>query len=193
MLGDPPVLDDQKSQQEVSLVLNNILDDSTNGKSIYFMLDDSKQEAIRKLYVEAKRQVLAIVRVQTGPSLLQVLETPASEKQITACSQFVQTEAEQFSKMSNSSISQTSPHSPFASSLNLQSPFSSSQNISGGTSSNSLLALRKSDGTLMTLPQLKAKALENLSLLEHQGIVTRTNGYQDMTNALAKVLFPITQ
>lgn len=46
--------------------------------------------------------------------------------------------------------------------------------------------LLTADGSVMTFSQLKIKALENMAALESEGLVKKSNHYQDMLNLIAK-------
>jgi Ras GTPase-activating-like protein IQGAP2/3 len=106
--------------------------------------------------METKRCVLYIIRIQTGPNLLDVMVRPISNEDEARWAQLVEEEL----------VTQRS------------SPKKRSAYTSEAT--NPLI-----DITTLTYTQLKRTALENILTLEKTGRISRHNQYQDLLNAIA--------
>lgn len=107
------------------------------------------------LFMETKRCVLYIIRVQNGPSLWDILVQPVSAEDEGRWYALVQEELVESKRNSR-------PRGAYT---------DSSHNLTEITS--------------MTYPELKQIALVNILSLEKAGRLTRTNQYQDVLNAIA--------
>lgn len=138
-------LSNVSSSSEISLTLNPKFHD----------LEDP-DAAVKSLFMETKRCVLYIIRVQTGPSLLDIMVRPVSQDDEQKWSQVVREE--------------------------LQAHRSGSKKRSAYTSeaTNPLI-----DITTLSYMELKRTALENILTLEKTGRIRRDNQYQDLLNAIA--------
>ncbi|KAJ3121772.1 hypothetical protein HK098_003406 [Nowakowskiella sp. JEL0407] len=144
---------------------------------------------LKQLFMETKRFVLTIIRVQSGGSLLGVLEAPVTEKEESLWNELLSKEVERHREkkalvnQSNSSHLAESRDTLNASKdvLNQLSP-TSATGLAIGSNWN---LSKTSDGQRLTFTQLKRKALENMDALEAEGLVSKKNSYQDMINSIA--------
>jgi Ras GTPase-activating-like protein IQGAP2/3 len=111
--------------------------------------------AVKSLFMETKRCVLYIIRVQTGTSLLDIMVRPISADDEVRWSQLVHDE---FLEVRKNPRRRSNPY----------------------TDSSSLL-----DITTLSYTELKRIVLENILSLERVGRISRANHYQDLLNAIA--------
>ena len=111
--------------------------------------------AVKALFMETKRCVLYIIRIQTGTSLLDIMVRPVFPEDEDKWQQLVHDELLEARKNPRR---QSNPY----------------------TTSSSLL-----DITTLSYTQLKRTALENIVTLERTGKINRSNHYQDLLNAIA--------
>ncbi|KAI8836593.1 hypothetical protein BC829DRAFT_447861 [Chytridium lagenaria] len=147
----PPV--SEKSQTEVHLPLINR----------FAKVEDDKDVKQRHLFSETKRLVILTLKIQSGKSLLDVLEAPVTEKEESEFAIEAQKEMNAF----------------------LLSKEKKEQKR-GSTVDGELGASMAEDGTRHTFFQIKRRTLENMAKLESLGLVSKSNNYQDMLNAIAK-------
>jgi Ras GTPase-activating-like protein IQGAP2/3 len=149
------------SSAEITLVLNPKFHDvegkleafsafasATNGYS-------DPDAAVKSLFMETKRCVLYIIRVQTGTSLLDIMVRPITAEDEDRWSQLVHDE---FLEVRKNPRRRSNPY----------------------TDSSSLL-----DITALSYTELKRIVLENILTLERAGRISRANHYQDLLNAIA--------
>ncbi|CAD6886832.1 unnamed protein product [Tilletia controversa] len=149
-LGDAPMSNNQDlnsaRDSEITLEL----------KSNVRTLKDPEAET-KALFVETKRLVLAILKVQTGKTLLDVFVAPVSPQDEMLWEEIVSLEV----------AAERQRHRG-------QRPPAPPQ-----------LGPKLEDVRRLTFPELKARTLENMLRLEKLGKVSRANNYQDMLNAIA--------
>ncbi|KAF9580557.1 hypothetical protein BGW38_002736 [Lunasporangiospora selenospora] len=158
-LGNPPAGFEEHSQGhgEVCLTLQNRFTAS---------LDDPDMD-LKHLFVETKRYILAIIRIQAGKNLMEILERRVTvqdehsweELKVTEMSRHRQHHRRRMENPSESSLSdqqmQLRHHNQMV------------------------------DMHAMRFIELKQHAIDGILQLESTGKVTRRNGYQDMINAIA--------
>ncbi|KAG9256102.1 ras GTPase activating protein [Emericellopsis atlantica] len=105
---------------------------------------------VKSLFMETKRCVLYIIRVQTGANLLEILVKPISDE--------------------DEDKWQTLLHNDFAGIAKTKGAYSDANMV---------------DVTRMSYYELKRTALENVMRLEHMGMISKKNFYQDVLNAIA--------
>lgn len=93
----PPFNPDEKSTQgnEISLTLTNRF---TN-------VAEESNAAIKKLFLETKRNVVTIIRIQDSNNLLEILESPVTEKDEIAFSDLIALEKSTMKSSENISAS----------------------------------------------------------------------------------------
>ncbi|KAI8349251.1 hypothetical protein B0O80DRAFT_501353 [Mortierella sp. GBAus27b] len=155
-LGPPPPGFEEHAQGhgEVCLTLQNRF--TAN-------LDDPDMD-LKHLFVETKRYILAIVRIQSGQNLMEILERRVTIQDEQAWDELKATEMKRHRqhqrRMQNASESSLSEHFKRA--------------------ANTMV-----DMSAMRFIELKQHAVDGVLQLESTGKVTRKNGYQDMINAIA--------
>ncbi|KAF2434792.1 putative ras GTPase-activating-like protein rng2 [Tothia fuscella] len=132
------------SSGEITLVLNAKFHDV-----------EDPDAAVKALFMETKRCVLYIIRIETGSSLLNILLHPVKSEHEDRWAQLVHDE---FLKPRQNPRRQSNPY----------------------TEDSSLL-----DFTTLTYAELKTTVLENIITLERTGRISRHNHYQDLLNAIA--------
>lgn len=123
------------------------------------MCSDPEAE-VKALFMETKRYVLYIIRIQTGKSLLEIMVRPITPEDEDRWDALVREEL----------ASQNRGRSK-----NVRS--SAASTYTADMASTTLLD--------MDYPSLKRQALENILTLERAGRITRANQYQDLLNAIA--------
>ncbi|KAF9110510.1 hypothetical protein BGX27_006237 [Mortierella sp. AM989] len=157
-LGNPPSGFEEHSvgHGEVCLTLQNRF--TAN-------LDDPDMD-LKHLFVETKRYILAIIRIQSGKNLMEILE-----RRVTVH------EEEAWEELKITELSRQQHHQrriANASESSLSDQLRS-------TTNNNIMA----DMNTMRFIELKQHAIDGILQLESTGKVTRKNGYQDMINAIA--------
>lgn len=121
---------------------------------------------VKALFMETKRCILYIIRVQSGGSLMEIMVKAITEDDLARWDAIVSEElAAGTRNTANGTHRRGRAYTDAAASI----------------ASNSNLA----DLAAMSYPELKGIALENILALETQGRVTRSNGYQDLLNDIA--------
>ncbi|KAJ3038625.1 hypothetical protein HDV00_000469 [Rhizophlyctis rosea] len=183
-LGTPPPAtpSETSGSSEITLALKNR----------FASLEDDKEVQKKQLFTEAKRCVLAIIRVQTGKNLLDVLEAPVTEREEAAFTELKEKEAESQVARRAFEMKQAQQMKDLKGSTMLGGSLGNLTQTAEMPGSQSTLAasrdtlMKTSDGTGITFFQLKRRALENMAKLEAEGLVTKSNSYQDMLNSIAK-------
>ncbi|KAG9596827.1 putative ras GTPase activating protein, partial [Aureobasidium melanogenum] len=115
---------------------------------------------LKQLFMETKRLVLFIIRIQAGANLLEILVRPITPED----------DDKWFALLDEEALQQRSnPRAPSAYS-----------GMMDDEPASTLL-----DITSMSYAEVKSAALENILILEQQGKVNRHNQYQDLLNAIA--------
>ncbi|KAJ3219368.1 hypothetical protein HDU67_001587 [Dinochytrium kinnereticum] len=177
----PPV--SEKTQPEVHLPLINR----------FAKVEDEKEIKQRHLFSETKRLVILTLKIQSGKNLLDVLEAPVTEKEESEFATEAQKEMTAYMLSKEKSQQKRVSEGELGSAAALTDGLSSSASLFFGSQS----ALTKSDGTRITdstptnvcshtFSQVKRRTLENMAKLESSGLVSKSNNYQDMLNAIAK-------
>ncbi|KAK0533431.1 iqgap- protein [Tilletia horrida] len=125
-------------------------------KSNVRTLKDPEAET-KALFVETKRLVLSILKVQTGKTLLDVFLAPVSPQDEMTWEEIVSLEVAADRQRNRGQRPPAPPQ----------------------------LGPKLEDVRRLTFPELKARTLENMLRLEKLGKVSRANNYQDMLNAIA--------
>ncbi|KAI9292803.1 hypothetical protein K502DRAFT_367280 [Neoconidiobolus thromboides FSU 785] len=145
-------------------------DDRTLGKEIALVLTDpltsnnQKAEVAQQIFLETKRQVLYVIKVQSGQTLHSILLKEVSKEEEVKYSIILDEEISNNEKINDS----PSPSESSSSSIDL-------------LTSDFLANLRR-----LTLTQLKQHILKNMEDLESYGLVSKEDGYQSIVNAIAK-------
>ncbi|KAK0546133.1 iqgap- protein [Tilletia horrida] len=126
-------------------------------KSNVRTLKDPEAET-KALFVETKRLVLSILKVQTGKTLLEVFLAPVSPQDEATWDEIVALEVASDRQRQGGGKRRPAPPQ---------------------------LGPKLEDVRRLTFPELKARTLENMLRLEKLGKVSRSNNYQDMLNAIA--------
>ncbi|KAF9941677.1 hypothetical protein BGZ67_004251 [Mortierella alpina] len=157
-LGKPPTGFEEHSQGhgEVCLTLQNRF--AAN-------LDDPDMD-LKHLFVETKRYILSIIRIQSGKNLMEILERRVTVHEEQAWEELKATEMNrqqhhQRRRIDNMSESSINEHLQRA--------------------ANNMMV----DMSALRFVELKQRAIDGILQLESTGKVTRKNGYQDMINAIA--------
>jgi Ras GTPase-activating-like protein IQGAP2/3 len=137
------------SSNEISLQLNP-----------KFMDVQEPDADIKSLFMETKRLILYIIRIQSGPTLLDILVRPITAEDDDKWLALLDEEA-----MNQHRQSRT--QSVYASSI-AENPASTLLDISS-----------------LSYAEVKSVALENILVLEQRGRLSRHNQYQDLLNAIA--------
>ncbi|KAG0000526.1 hypothetical protein BGZ65_004291 [Modicella reniformis] len=156
-LGNPPTGYEEHSQGhgEVCLSLQNRFADN---------LDDPDMD-LKHLFVETKRYILAIIRIQSGKSLMEILERRVTLQ-----------EEQDWEELKATELRRQNHHQ-----RRLQNASETSLSDHFRNAANSMMA----DMNSMRFIELKQHAIDGVLQLESTGKVTRQNGYQDMINAIA--------
>lgn len=159
-LNNPPSGFEEHSQGhgEVCLTLQNRF--TAN-------LDDPDMD-LKHLFVETKRYILSIIRIQSGRNLMEILERRVTVHEEQAWEDLKATEINRQRQHHQRRIENGSE-----SSLNESSQWRSASGPS------------MVDMNAMRFIELKQRAIDGILQLESTGKVTRKNGYQDMINAIA--------
>lgn len=153
-LGPPPVSNTQE--------LNSARDSEITLELVSRMQSLKDPEAETKaLFVETKRLVLALLKVQSGTSLVEVFVAPVTAEDELAWEEIVSLEV----AADRQRFRGQRPPPPPGAMLN-STP-------------------RLEDVRRLSFAELKARTLENMIELERLGRVSRANKYQDMLNAIA--------
>lgn len=122
---------------------------------------------VKALFMETKRCILYIIRVQAGTNLMDIMVKAITEDDLARWDAIVSEEAAAGARnTSNGHRRRGRPYTDGSGSI--------------ADNSNNL-----ADLAAMSYPELKGIALENILALESAGRVTRTNGYQDLLNSIA--------
>ncbi|KAJ3056588.1 hypothetical protein HK097_005751 [Rhizophlyctis rosea] len=187
-LGAPPSqpVDEKNGGSEISLALVNR----------FTSTEDEKDLRLKQLFTETKRFVLAIIRVQTGKNLLDILEAPVTEREEGTFTDLAKKEVEAQAARRNFELRSAQQLKGSNAALNgsvgdltksnASIPRSQSTLVHSTMSASKETLLRAPDGSTITFFQLKRRALENMAKLESEGLVTKSNSYQDMLNSIAK-------
>ncbi|EPQ27617.1 uncharacterized protein PFL1_04755 [Pseudozyma flocculosa PF-1] len=152
-LGNPPVSNTQE--------LNTARDSEITFELVSRMANLKDPEAESKaLFVETKRLVLALLKVQSGKTLVDVFVAPVTDVEELQWEEIVSLE------VAADRQRQRGQRPP---------PL---HDTAGA-------AARLEDVRKLSFAELKARTLENMLTLEKMGKVSRANGYQDMLNAIA--------
>jgi Ras GTPase-activating-like protein IQGAP2/3 len=170
------ILDDLKVPPQLMDFNNKTLEQEiTLNLTDRFATSDTAQEG-HQLFIQAKRQIVYIIRVQSGASLLEILTKPAGPE-----------EEDRYQALL------TQPNTHLAPPVNSPDSLLSTPELPTNTSSpsESTLSLPTpkedpiADLRQMTFYQLKAEALHNMIELEKHELVKREDGYQSMINSIA--------
>ncbi|KAF2095411.1 RasGAP-like protein [Rhizodiscina lignyota] len=145
----------KNNESEITGATSSSNEISLNLNPKYHDLEDP-DAAVKSLFMETKRCVLYIIRIQTGPNLLEIMVRPIADDDEDRWAQLVHEE-----------------HVANRSSPKKRSAYTSE-------STNPLI-----DITTLTYTELKRTALENILTLEKTGRISRHNHYQDLLNAIA--------
>ncbi|CAG8708367.1 14788_t:CDS:2, partial [Acaulospora morrowiae] len=152
-LGEAPKIEDESSDsnaKEISLTLTSRL--------ALEAISDPDAE-INHLFVETKRTVLSILRVQNGTSLLDILLKPVTPQDEETYAEICKKERKKKKPDSGSNAS--------------------------GSSGRSVISVELNDISRMKFLDVKKLTLQNILKLEKEGKVSRKNNYQDMLNVIA--------
>ncbi|KAI8817418.1 uncharacterized protein EV422DRAFT_224332 [Fimicolochytrium jonesii] len=189
------------SAQEIELRLRNR----------FPTLEDERATRVKFLWNETKRCIIAVIKVQTGNNLLDILEAPVTEREEARFQEIVEAETQKF-EARRASIAAREADSPanggrsnYASAVDLSKSYSvggslnnlaasspgSVANLSSPKSRDILYSsqyslLKGEEGSTPSFFNLKRRALENMAKLEAEGAISKGNRYQDMLNSLAK-------
>ncbi|EGF77572.1 hypothetical protein BATDEDRAFT_91373 [Batrachochytrium dendrobatidis JAM81] len=149
--------------------------------------EDEKEAKLRLLINETKRLILAVIRINVGKSLLDILEAASTEQQEQQFAEYLKQESAKGSRSSTcSSMLKGSDNA-----INNSSPATNSPNTPESHTVNDKLSnanivgiLKNADGSAMTFSQLKVKALENMAQIEMAGQAQKADGYQTMLNSI---------
>ncbi|KAJ1342052.1 hypothetical protein BSLG_003369 [Batrachochytrium salamandrivorans] len=142
---------------EISLALTNR----------FAKIEDESEMKLRLLINETKLLILAVIRINVGKSLLEILEAPSTEQHEAAFAAYIEQEAARGTRPSTISIAQKGEaHAP--------------------TFTNMMNLLKNEDGSTMTFSQLKINALENMAKIEAAGQAFKADGYQKMLNSIVE-------
>ncbi|KAI8810415.1 hypothetical protein BJ742DRAFT_747546 [Cladochytrium replicatum] len=178
-LGNPPPQSEIKDNAgAVTLVLVNR----------FAKIDDADSQ-IRNIFMETKRYILSVIRIQSGKNLLETLDAPVTEEQEK---QFTELQLRENDRQQAKREAAAAAKDKMGSVADLTgsrdaglSPLSPLSATGMGMGSNAAL-LRGSDAQPMTFAILKKKALEGMGRLEEEGKVSKANCYQDMIDSIAK-------
>ncbi|KAJ3024219.1 hypothetical protein HKX48_004492 [Thoreauomyces humboldtii] len=170
-------------------------------------LEDERAIRLKALWTETKRYINAVIRVQSGKNLLDILEAPVTEIEEAQFQLLLTDEADALEakrEIEQAIRSQERAQSPSKEELHRSASIGgsksnlanmgSTQSISAGPRYESregivgsqISLLRGTDGSSATFFNLKRRALENMAKLEAEGEVSKSNKYQTMLNSIAK-------
>lgn len=154
-LGEPPVSNTRE--------LNSARDSEITFELVSRRMSFKDPEAETKaLFVETKRLVLSLLKVQSGKTLVDVFVAPVTDQDEMAWEEIVSLEVAADRQRQRGQR----PPLPADVVIGMHSP-------------------RLEDVRRMNFAELKARTLENMLELEKLGKVSRANKYQDMLNAIA--------
>lgn len=122
---------------------------------------------VKALFMETKRCILYIIRVEAGANLMDIMVKPITEEEELRWQALVA--EEQAATSRGNRLSQARPRHAYTNST--------------GTSAENSANL--ADLAALSYPELKGIALENILALEQRGRLTRSNNYQDLLNGIA--------
>ncbi|KAF2737637.1 ras GTPase activating protein-like protein [Polyplosphaeria fusca] len=137
------------SSTEITLTLNAKFHDK-----------EDPEAAVRALFMEAKRYVLYIIRIQAGTNLTEIMCRPITPEDEHRWGQLIQEEVAAQNRDRNRKL-RSSAASTYTADLSSTTVFD------------------------MDYPTLKRSALENILALERAGRISRHNNYQDLLNDIA--------
>jgi hypothetical protein len=174
-LGTPPGAGAIQQKSEISLVLLNRFRESyEEGDTVKLKMKSN----------ETKRQILAIIRIQSGKDLVAILELPVTKREETLYQELLVQEEERINERSlaaekkKAMMGSTGSLTGSSNTLNLS--------VGGRAKSENCLSAPTKRELSSTYAELKLNAIKNLVILEEGGIVKRANQYQDMLNSIAK-------
>ncbi|KAL2916115.1 iqgap-related protein [Polyrhizophydium stewartii] len=184
-LGAPPANDvgAKGAGSEVSLALTNR----------FAKTEDENETKLRLLINETKRLILAVIRINIGKTLLEILETPSTAQQEALFAEYLKKEAQTAAAQSETA-SESKTMRGSESMLHLVATpvtpavpdLPSPNDKSSSNYTNMISLLKNADGSSMSFSQLKVKALENMAKIEAAGQATKTDGYQSMLNSIVE-------
>ncbi|KAL9090946.1 MAG: hypothetical protein Q9159_001689 [Coniocarpon cinnabarinum] len=121
---------------------------------------------IKNLFMETKRCILYIIRIQSGPNLMDIMVKPITEEEHLRWEALV---AEEQATMQQ----------------NPQGGSRRSRAYTDTTGNSSDHGANLAHLAALSYPELKGIALENILVLEQHGRLTRQNNYQDLLNEIA--------
>lgn len=155
---------------------------------------------MKQLFVETKRHVLLVLRIQNGKNLLDILEAPTTQREEQLFAALIEAEGRNVRLKKDTSISGLSQSQPELSGTLSSEPASacaSTQNLAVGSNGALISPASVNNVTMsnyalyaaptVTFATVKKWALENMAKLEEFGKVSKDNYYQDMLTAIAKV------
>lgn len=148
-LGEPPT---SASQELSDARLGEITFQLVNRRT---SLKDPEADT-KALFVETKRLVLSLLKVQSGKTLMDVFLTPVSDQDEATWEEIVSLEAAGVQQR------QVAQHRALPAEVR-----------------------RLEDVRRLSFAELKARTLENMLMLERAGKVSRATGYQEMLNSIA--------
>ncbi|CAG8434697.1 12385_t:CDS:10 [Ambispora gerdemannii] len=172
-LGDVPPFDEEylnnhnspnTTTNEISLTLTNRL--QITDSDLKLMGTD-----ISRLFVETKRYILSIIRVQTGNNLLDILIKPVTPQDEQSFKELLQSDRRKNKRLYSSTDDNDN--------INITNTSSS---LAESSAEHNLTMYNISR---MTFSELKKITLQNVLKLEAEGKVSRQNNYQDLLNAIA--------
>ena len=119
---------------------------------------------VKALFMETKRCILYIIRVQAGANLMEIMVRPITEEDEMRWQGLV---AEEQAALTNDGR------------RNRKRAYTDSTKTSAETSAN------LADLAALSYPELKGIALENILTLEQRGALSRNNNYQGLLNSIA--------
>ncbi|KAJ9059754.1 iqgap- protein [Entomophthora muscae] len=151
-------------------------EDRSLGKEIALVLSDpaapisARREEAQQIFLESKRQVLYVIKIQSGATLLEILTKPVSDEEELKYTHILEKEIER------NSLKQSPPQSP-----SLSEVTSIAEGDTDTLTNDFIANLRR-----LTLSQLKAHLLKNMETLEAAELVSKENGYQALVNSIAR-------
>ncbi|KAI8799673.1 hypothetical protein BJ742DRAFT_844964 [Cladochytrium replicatum] len=179
-LGNPPPQSESKDNNSGAVTLSLV--------NRFAKIDDADSQ-VRNIFVETKRYILSVIRIQSGKNLLETLVAPVTEEQETKFTELQQRENDRQQAKREAAAAAKDKMGSVADLTGSRdaglSPLSPLSATGMGMGSNAAL-LRGSDTQPMTFAILKKKALEGMARLEEEGKVSKANCYQDMIDSIAK-------
>ncbi|KAH6591602.1 hypothetical protein BASA50_008576 [Batrachochytrium salamandrivorans] len=162
---------------EISLALTNR----------FAKIEDESEMKLRLLINETKLLILAVIRINVGKSLLEILEAPSTEQHEAAFAAYIEQEAARGTRPSTISIAQKGVASSDGALNSSPLPnFATTPEAHAPTFTNMMNLLKNEDGSTMTFSQLKINALENMAKIEAAGQAFKADGYQKMLNSIVE-------